>query len=254
MPLVVEGFAQNREQAGRKDGAVRTIRIVLCCVAWVSAAIAAEGQSPKLVEAILSAIREPKPGQFPTPESAVRFLLEQVKKQDIDEVARVFPIRECLERMTFPVHAKLMMAYQPVTSPRPGAAFHNLCQAMMPLTTTYHQLTLALLGVEPAMTQHFPDEAAVAKFHERLDPARLKDIEIKSVRLDGEFERHSAGQVIPANKVLGVEALQVVRAVVRFAGADFTSSFFVGRIGGQWRVLGLSEPLEPVSLDREAPE
>jgi len=54
-----------------------------------------------LVTAILGAVRQPADDQFATPESVIKFFVEQVQHQNVDEATKAFPIRELYEHVTW---------------------------------------------------------------------------------------------------------------------------------------------------------
>ena len=195
--------------------------------------------SSQLSRAVLGAILEPHKGQFPDPRSVVEFLVEQVRKQDIDEALRAFPIAETLKGETFTEFAKAMKAFVPDTSPLPAPCFHNLSRALGRPVMEIHHLSLALLGVDPMMSFSIPSQESVEEFESRLDTSKLRGARISRFNINERGAR-SRGSLMSPQLLMGITEIQVAEFELECSGNVVECDAFVGHISGNWRILSLS--------------
>lgn len=225
--------------------------MIACCWALAGAGIAsilwaALGSGSRsgdgdhtVVDAFLGAVRQPSPGEFPTPASAIKFLVEQVRTQDLADVTRVVPITELYEHETFEWRASWLQSVD-VQSFFPGQPLSKLeSVAMGPLGGVYTRFAVELLDPELGAdgTVVLSTPAAVRRLEARLDPKRLANIYVRSVKVDG---------VRPASKTLGPghdpSITQVAAAEFVVAGVAHPHGFDVElwKVGTNWLVTGLS--------------
>lgn len=199
---------------------------------------AADGAPTTLAQAILGAIRAPKPGQFPTPEAAVRFFLEQVKKQDVDEALRVFPIRERLERETFRFQMRRLRTFEGTGPWPPAFQYHNVLVAIRGPLLLFENVTMGLLGVDKTTyVQRDQDiEETLRNLEARLDPARLRGMKIGSIARDRALTARSK-QVPDSLKARGITQIQCIKARLACGGREVQCEFFMGLMGDNWRIL-----------------
>ena len=195
--------------------------------------------SSHLARAVLGAIRQPREGQFPDPRSVVEFLVEQVRKQDIDEALRAFPIAETLKGETFTESARTMKVFVPDTSPLPAPCFHNLSRALGRPVMEIHRLSLALLGVDPGMHFTIPSQESVKEFESRLDTSKLRGAKISRFNIIERGAR-SRGDLTSPQVLMGITEIQGAEFEIECSGNVVACDAFVGHISGNWRILSLS--------------
>jgi len=193
--------------------------------------------APQLVGAILDAIRHPSAGQFSSAESVVKFLLEQVQRQDLDEATKAFPIVETYERYDLINSARYLRILDPNGSPIPQASFRNLSLAMRPLAY-FDQISLALLGFDMSHVTVLKDGGSVAELKEivsKADRSRLAKIEIGSI---------TAGKAFPiqptdtrANAIHITARTEVTGLVKGAEGKHLRLTFLVEQIDENWRIV-----------------
>jgi len=193
---------------------------------------------PQAVKGFLAGLRRPKPGEFATPVSPVRHLIEQVRRRDFDEATKAFPVQERFERVSFIDAAQTLSVYSATATPLPGAPYQRLLWASGGLES-YDLLTMALLGVAPTLAHSMEgkDLAAQARAAaEKLDPGRLKDLAVV------EADRPRAVPVQPhdaGRRALGVEAMSSGQLLIRSGENRVECLYLTARIDGNWRILTL---------------
>ncbi len=232
------------------QGYVTECLIFACClVGFFQVVRGKEKKEPesRLVHVMIAAIRQPKAGEFPRPESAVRFLLEQVKRQDIDEAAKVFPILERYRGVSFSRHARWLQACDWARSPLPGAPYRNLTMAMEYLRM-YDGLSLTLLLKESPDTMRYLGKNALDKqieaLEKELDRSQLQSLKVAQVQAGTAIPIPSDNEIARA---MGTRERQIVKASVNFDGREFEFSFITVRIGDNWRV----ERIDQLSISPE---
>lgn len=192
----------------------------------------------ELPDAVLESLREPKTGEFASPESAVRFLFDQVKKRDVTEATRVFPIRERFEKLDFDASARYQTTFELRHWPVPKARWQNLRLALDYLWI-FDELSLACLGLNPddripLNQSELPTE--VEALRQRLDYARLRELQIDEVTVDFD-EPVREDQV--KEMLLGAERTSRVQTSVHCGDVQVTFTFDLLQIAGNWRVVTL---------------
>jgi hypothetical protein len=218
----------------------------ILCSSLVSIAILAsmnvvanEGKENQLAQAMLSAIREPVAGEFGESLVTVRNLLGALKKQDLDEYLKCFPIRLELEKSTLEDQVSDLQMYSPELVRRlPGDTYFNLQDILREKVSGYYQFTFGLLMDSPAKMERInPSTPAgqnrLTEIHRMLDLERLEKLKIESVRLKD----------LPTNlpmpsklKRLGAEDFRYVSAIASLGENELELLVIVGKFGQFWRV------------------
>jgi len=192
--------------------------------------------TPQIVSAMLGAIRKPAANQFPTPESVLKFLLEQVQKQDLDEATKAFPIVEHFERNDLATFSRYLQVIEPTTSPMPQSPFRNLSNAMRPLAS-FDQISLTLLGADLSRVTVLKEQGSDAELKpliDRLDRSRLANLEIQSITSERIFPTKPDD---PYTKKLGVSARTQTTATLKTPdGKRAQVSCMVEKLDDNWRI------------------
>jgi hypothetical protein len=227
---------------------MRIVLIALIAFSVAPAAFAADQSTtqpaPQLVTAILGAIRKPAPNQFPTPESVVKFLLEQVQKQDLDEATKAFPIVEHFERNDLATMSAYLQIIDPMSSPMPQSPFRNLSNAMRPLAAI-DQISLAMLGADMTkvtiLKEHGSD-ADLKPIIEKLDRSRLSKIEIGRITSEHMLQSKEDD---PYTKKLNITARTQTTANLKTPdGKKAQVQCLVEKIDGNWRITSCQVSVE----------
>ena len=123
------------------------LSLFLSCIGFC----AAPQEDKGVVNAIIEAIRRPRPGEFAKPEDVVLHFLQCVRDREFDEALKSFPIHEHYQNYSFDVWVKSLGMFSFVDSPLPEKGFHNLGLAMR-YAAMYDRVSAALLGVDVAKT------------------------------------------------------------------------------------------------------
>jgi hypothetical protein len=195
------------------------------------------------VRAFLSSVQHAAPGQFATPQSAIRYLVEQVRTQNVVGATRVLPIAEVYSRTDFPALLQTLESVD-INSFFPKQPFSKFVySAVNPLTRNYTLFTVSLL------IPHFlakgvvatPTQAARQAMIKNLDPARLKGIHVGSIE---PFKQYPIKQALKSNRLkaeLGVNAEGETTFVVSGLGPDRRFDTTLERIGKNWFVETVGE-------------
>lgn len=232
----------------------KAVVLVLCCAGMalpVGCGKDDDGQegTSDLVKTMLSAIRQPDPGQFPTPQSVVEFCFEQVRNNDIDEVTKAFAIVESFSSVTMADHVRHVQILDPSYCPFPDDEFHNLYLALQPLASL-SRVKMSLLGVDPHRIHTIkPDrlDEQIRELEGKLDVSRLKDLTVRSVRVMDKSRRKVTGPPSgksdeyrnPIWQAMGVSETCIVQVVVRCGSQKVNFDAFVIKIGDNWRINDL---------------
>ena len=195
-----------------------------------------DGDLPESVRSFLSAVRRPKRGEFPKPESVVRFLYEQVRKRDFDEATKAFPVVERFERTTFADQARRIKACDPTSTPLPGAQYQRLLVAADGLQT-YSRLSAGLLGIDPERVTYFEGDdldGQVKKLEAKLQPSRLRGLVVKDVKTKKRMSPSSGDR--PYFKTLGVTQRAYVEALAACDAREMRWGFITVKMDGNWRI------------------
>jgi hypothetical protein len=187
--------------------------------------------TPSLVERTMSAVQTPSSNEFPTIPSAIRYLVEQVRTQNLDGATRVLPIAYLMQRATFAWEANRLQSVAPSGS-FPKQPFSKLYEELGLLERDYVLFAVDLLhpgftksGVVPLSTP-----AAERQFEAQLDPARLSHLAVKAIAVG-----------LNTTKVSGLGRIGVSRvaeATVRLTGVGppRNADVMLYRIGSNWLV------------------
>ena len=193
-------------------------------------------------EAILAAIREPSPGQFDTPESVVRFLLEQVKAQDFDEAMKAFPIKQQIRHYTFELLLKDMRAIHPQTSPLPGADLHNTIRAVSGCQSDLLRLTYDCLEVDLKRVVGLGDregdeeQKAIRAIADAYSRSRIRDLKIIEVK---PFKENPYAVDRLYYKAMGVKSGMIVSAKLSLGEQEFTMLIGTIELPDNWQISTL---------------
>ncbi|HXD50950.1 MAG TPA: hypothetical protein VN689_03590 [Burkholderiales bacterium] len=169
---------------------MRRAFVAVGVLAWLAAPPISRGAdqpaanpAPQLVAALLQAIRQPAADQFPSPESVVKFLLEQIQRQDLDEAAKAFPIVETYQRLDLASSARYLLIIEPNSTPFPQSPFRNLGRAMQPLGY-FDSISLGLLGVDLTRVTTLKDRGSDAELKpiiDKCDRSRLANLQLGAI-------------------------------------------------------------------------
>jgi hypothetical protein len=187
--------------------------------------------TPSLVERALSAVQTPSQNEFPTIPSAIDYLVEQVRTQDLDAATRVLPIADLMRRATFTWEATRLQSVT-VSGSFPKQPFSMLYEQLGLLERDYVLFAVDLLhpGFTKIGTLPLSTPAAERQFEAQLDPARLSHLAVKAIAVGLNTARVSGlGQI-------GVT--RVAEATVRLTGVGRprNADVMLYRIGSNWLV------------------
>jgi hypothetical protein len=245
-PVVDASYSPSVDERFGRYGAPVTVRRVLSALALlvVGAAIGvalrpaggearSTGRDP--IQAFLAAVPRPASGQFPTPQSAVKFLVQQVRAQNYSEAMRVMPITEEYTRATFPLEVAYIQAldFNSFFPGQPVSKFQYA--AMRPLFSAYTEFTLLMLLPKLVKngTMVVLNAAQRKAIEAQLDAKRLSAMKIASM---------GAPKLMPGRvgkgDGSGVTAQGVLDTVISGAGSNRGVEFYVEKIGTNWFVSG----------------
>src|SRR5206468_5944642 len=210
-----------------------------CATPALSAAVAPETSAPatrptpRIVEAILTSVRRPADGQFPTPEAVVRFFIAQVASQDVDEAIKAFPVVEAYERNDFRGFTRQFQVFDP-NGPLPDAPFRNISVALRSLAG-FDYLSLKMLGVKVYMRQptNMMKPGEPEQLEAKLDRSRLKDLEVTSLKT-------LATTPTKPDVPLGYTQIARLQAGLKCGQVKADVEFTVVQLRTNWRVLDVS--------------
>ena len=225
-----------------------TIALAVTCfalgAAFAFALEAGRGQAQTqqdVVRAFLSSVQHPAPGEFPTPQSAIRYLVEQVRTQNVSAATRVFPITEVYSRTDFMTLLETLDSFD-LSSFFPKQPFSKLAYSTGPLTRNYTLFATSLLipGLVSKGVVLTNTEAARQAAVKRLDPARLRGIRVASI---GRFKKYPTKQLLKNGLLaeLGVKEEGETTFTVAGLGPDHGFRATLERIGKNWFVSSVEE-------------
>lgn len=190
--------------------------------------------TPSLVERAMSAVQTPSQNEFPTIPSAIDYLVEQVRTQDVDGATRVLPIAALMQRATFTWEANRLQSAS-VSGSFPKQPFSKLYEELGLLERDYVLFAVDLLhpgftksGVVPLSTP-----AAERQFEAQLDPARLSHLGVKAIAVGLNTTRTSG--------LARLGVTRVAEATVRLTGVGQprNADVMLYRIGSNWLVTSV---------------
>lgn len=187
--------------------------------------------TPLLVERAMSAVQTPAQNEFPTIPSAIRYLVEQVRTQDLEGATRVLPIADLVQRATFTWEANRLQSAS-ASGSFPKQPFSRLYEELGLLERDYVLFAVDLLhpGFTRSGTVPLSTPAAERQFEAQLDPARLSHLAVKGIAVG-----------LNTTKVSGLGQIGVSRvaeATVRLTGVGRprNADVMLYRIGSNWLV------------------
>ena len=219
------------------------VLVVSVLVASVAAAVffAARGRSsmqtskPSLVASALAGVQTARPGEFPTPESAVRYLVEQVRTQNVDAAARVLPIASFYRRMTFRWQTMRLSSVSSDSVLFPRQPFSNLYSQLGMLQQDYVMFTVGLLVPDLASRGtviNVSSSAQERRLEAQLDPSRLRHISITTITPTYNF----GGAKFYDLRKIGVTRVAGTHVVIGGIGAPRGYDIDTVQIGGNWLI------------------
>jgi hypothetical protein len=192
---------------------------------------------PTVVDGFMSAVQTPKPGEFPDVDSAVKFLVEQVRTQNLAAVTRVLPIAYMFQRATFRTQVGRLQSLD-LNGFFPGQPLTKLNSvALGPLWSSYTKFSVELLY--PKFFQQgavaVMDARAAQQLEARLDPKRLSGIVVKSSKVTSQVPAAKLGPL----RSLGVSDYVFARVLIGGIGPVRAFEFALERIGSNWLVVGV---------------
>lgn len=191
--------------------------------------------SSEIARQMLSAVRRAAPGQFGSPEAGVRFLIQQVAANDVDEASRVFPIFETFDQADLASSARAFNIVSPSNNPMPGAPFQRAMLALRSLSA-FDALRLRLAGIDPSATLQVqgspgntPDAIAA-----RLAKADSLPVEIVSL-VEKRRETPRGATPIPYTSVA------IMQAEVRRGDVMTKLEIVTLLIGDNWKVVRVEQ-------------
>jgi len=242
----VPASEQPKHRSGRS---VVALTVAVTCfalgAAFAFALEAGRGQAQSqqdVVGAFLSSVQHPSPGEFPTPQSAIRYLVEQVRTQNVSAATRVFPITEVYSRTDFVALLRTLESFD-LNSFFPKQPFSKLAYATGPLTRNYTLFATSLLipGFVSKGVILTNTEAKRQAALKQLDPARLSHINVASI---GPFTKYPIKKMLQGNRLqaeLGVNAEGETTFTVGGLGPDRAFDATLERIGKNWFVASINE-------------
>ena len=193
---------------------------------------------PSLVVAALAAVQEPTPNEFPTPDSAIRYLVEQVRAQNVDGATRVLPIAYYDSRITLQRYLSWTTFMPPPANAfLPNQPFSKLYFELGLLEQNFNDFAASLL--DPKDSPHdlhiFNTEQAAQQIQARLDPSRLARIYVQSVK--SEPGTHAK---VGKLRSIGVDRLVSVRVVIGGMGTPRPYDVSFERFGTNWLIASIN--------------
>ena len=185
---------------------------------------------PSLIAATLAAVQRPTPDEFPTIDSAIRYLVEQVRAQNADAASRVLPIAY-YNRSTFIAWA-LAQQYSETAVAQPFGKFYF---GLGMLEQNYTVFAANLL--DPKLTSNglvVDGRQAAQDLEAQLDPDRLAHIYVESVT-------NIRMYTVPpksAWRVIGVSKTAGARVMIGGIGTPRAYDFTLEQFGANWLIAG----------------
>jgi hypothetical protein len=204
-------------------------------VAMRPAGGAARAQGGDPISAFISSVPRASSGQFPTPQSAVKFLVQQVRTQNSTEAMRVLPIVERYQHATFPLYMKYLLTLDlnGFFPKQPVSKFDYA--AMRPLFGSYTRFILLLLYPQLVTggAVAVQSDAQIKGIEQKLDLKRLAGLKIASMSAPILGPKPGRGDGS------GVKAQGVEDAVLAGVGPARKFEFLMQKIGSNWFVAGV---------------
>jgi hypothetical protein len=191
------------------------------------------GQS--LVAGALSAIQTPTPSEFPTIPSAITYLIEQMRTQDLEAATRVMPLAFFYKRATFAWWANRLQSVD-LNSFFPEQSFSKLYTVLGFLHTNFTLLGIELLrpGFMAAGTIVLSTPSAEQQLEAQLNPARLAQLSVRSVSVV--FNTSKLGGM----GQLGVNRVAEAHAMIGGLASPRTVDVYLDRYGSNWLISSIN--------------
>jgi hypothetical protein len=197
-------------------------------------------------------IEQPKEGEFPTPESAVHYFLEQARNHNRQAVLRVFPVMESYKYNDFAFLAKRLNAIILWNGPRPYQPLHNLLWSTQQAFFTYDKITYYLLfegdTIYLKTTPLNDDEKKLDYFLQKLEPANLTQLKIVAISTHDEYNFMKRKSFQQLGQKLGFSKMKEVRYVLHLKGRKYQGSFATAKFGSNWKIYMIMDEIETVKL------
>ncbi len=193
---------------------------------------------------------------FATPESAINYFLDSLKKNDLRKAFTACAIDEYSQGFDFEAHTNRMNAIMFYSSPAPSDyPFYvelTKCERMAHLSRQIKFFCFSLLATEKeyGITITNPTKERIAAFIESSNPAGLSGLEIISIDKPElvESERHKSNEIIRA-KCFGAQDGTERVALIRFKGEldYFLIGFHLLKYKKSWKIDEMSSSLAGTS-------
>jgi hypothetical protein len=222
-------------QLRSRGGAWTLAGVAVCLCAWLAFHPGGGGaaSSPTVIDGFMSAVQTPSSGEFPTPSSAVDYLVDQVRTQNLAAVTRVLPIKT-LQKETFQQQLDELGSLD-IQGFFPGQPLSELqALAINPLESCYTLFAVNLL--EPSLLKSGTLVASTKKQQQaltaQLDPKRLSGMSVKSAKVTDSLK----GAKLGVRAQLGIDEEAIARVVIAGVGSPKAFDFTLVHVGGNWLV------------------
>lgn len=201
-------------------------------------------------------------GSRSTPEAAVTQYIEAVAAGDASKLERACAIEEASTRFRFDLQAEWLKAISPTDNLFPSDyRFYSEMNKPMQSALIFNQvrgLEYSLLQSVPLGKMIVPADAAQAKQYVKdVDPSRLADMKVVSVRFPSPNLANDAKNIknmATRATIYGADELTERLALVAWNGKHYVVGFTLLRYGSDWKVLSQVSALAGTSAMGTADE
>ncbi|HEX2876959.1 MAG TPA: hypothetical protein VHP33_37155 [Polyangiaceae bacterium] len=190
---------------------------------------------PSLVRVLGQGIPKPRPKQFETPDSVIRFTFEKIASRDMGGALVAFPAAEYYERVRLKDVVKFIGVMAPSTYPLDDDQYGRFNHALVKYLGDYRQISLKVLSDDSggAITV---TEANTASVLREFDGGRLNALQVLAIK---DTHPESPPKISPIDEAMGVTEKLLREVRVKLEDREVVVIAIVGRIGDNWRVLSL---------------
>jgi hypothetical protein len=186
-----------------------------------------------LAKALLAGIPRPAANQFPSPESAMQFLFQQVATRNMVEALRAYPVVEHYERVKLKDYAEYVGHVAASQYPLDDDWYGRLSRTLASYLTDYRMLALRILTDNPdrsvsVTSQNMPD------FLRELDGSRLKALRVVSIK---PTDPAKAPEINSIERAIGITEKKYFDVILGLESREVKATVVVGRLTDNWRVL-----------------
>lgn len=208
-----------------------------------------------LAFAIRSSLKRAVPGQFKDATAPVRFVIEQLKAGDFDQALKAIAIDGMFDDGYFKRYVFDLNSFSPLPPTMvPNAELQQVLHAVWWPVQGLHDLRWRSLMVDISESDDPTSVEAEAEFTrqllQRIKDNRFKDVEIRSVKIELEFDR----KVTTSGLANEVEKTVMVRSVLAFDENVFYVDWRVVKLADNWLTLGPSSGPMPGSGPTRLPD